>query len=481
MFETLRKLQSRFFPKESFLERVGVLVGGTAVAQLLLILAVPILTRLYTPDAFGILAVFAGLLTIASVMSSLRYELAIPLPENDTEAANLVVLSLILVAINTSIIATLVALFNESIFSHLDINFFADYLWLVPVGTFLIGIYRVLNYWSTRTKNFRVIAGTKVSQAVATLMIQFGLYTFGSLGLIFGQIAGQSTGIISLGRSAFIASVFKDVTWLGIRKAAVKYRQFPLLSTPGGLINTASTKLPVMILFATFGPAVAGMLSVAEKALQRPASLIGTAISQVFFADAPKALRDKELKNLVETLSAKMIHIGVPPVLILFLYSPDLFSFVFGEPWRQAGEIASWIVFWVVLQFTSSPLSMVFAVTEKMGQSLTWQIMLFVINIIAVGYGVIFADPMTTIILLSVLNTLCYLTLIIWIFNVCGSSLIVLVHCFSAALGVALICASPLFITTKLFDTSQNVQIVAFMVSCMLLMARYLQIWLKNL
>jgi len=73
----------RLLPKNAFVRSVSVLVGGTAGAQILLVLAAPLLTRLYTPEDFGLLAVYASLLALIGVISSLRYELAIPLPEDD--------------------------------------------------------------------------------------------------------------------------------------------------------------------------------------------------------------------------------------------------------------------------------------------------------------------------------------------------------------------------------------------------------------
>jgi O-antigen/teichoic acid export membrane protein len=80
---------------------VSVLVGGTAGAQLITVLAAPLLTRLYSPEDFGLVAVCASLLALIGVISSRRYELAIPLPDDDVEEANVAMLSLLLVAMTT--------------------------------------------------------------------------------------------------------------------------------------------------------------------------------------------------------------------------------------------------------------------------------------------------------------------------------------------------------------------------------------------
>ena len=93
----MRNQLQRLLPKKSFLRGVSVLVGGTAGAQIMSLLAAPLLTRLYTPEDFGLIAVYGSLLAIISVITCLRYELAIPLPEDEGVAANLVMLCLVLV------------------------------------------------------------------------------------------------------------------------------------------------------------------------------------------------------------------------------------------------------------------------------------------------------------------------------------------------------------------------------------------------
>jgi len=127
----------RLLPKNTFARGVSVLVGGTAAAQLLTVLAAPLLTRLYSPEDFGLLAVYGSLLALIGVMSSLRYELAIPLPEDDGEAANLAVLSLILVGISALLSGVLVLLLDTAIADALGVPALADYSWLLPVGVLL--------------------------------------------------------------------------------------------------------------------------------------------------------------------------------------------------------------------------------------------------------------------------------------------------------------------------------------------------------
>lgn len=463
-------------PKNAFARGVSVLVGGTASAQILLVLAAPILTRLYTPEDFGLLAVYASLLALIGVISSLRYERAIPLPEDNVEAANVAVLSLLLVGISTALTAVLVLMLGTSIAELFGVPVLANYLWLLPAGVLLSGAYSVFTYWSVRTKRFSAVAQTKLTQAIATLAIQLTTFKLGGIGLLLGQAVGHGVGTMRLARSALMMSVFKQISWGGVWRVASRYRQFPVFSTWGGFMNTASMRLPIVVISGVFSPSVAGLLSIAERVLQMPASLIGVAISQVFLSSAPDANRQNELKFLTENVSSNLIHIGMPPALLIFLAGPELFSFVFGENWRLAGEFARWMTPWLYFQFISSPLSMIFSVTEKMGQSLAWQIILFVANSFAIFVGVLTGDATKTIIMLSVANSACYLALLLWIAHLSKSSIFTILRPMLSAAIVAIVCALPLLVVALFFENSPKTIISALLVSVLLVFGRYYQL-----
>src|SRR3546814_5913955 len=142
----------------SFARAVGVLVGGAAVAQSLSILAAPVLTRLYEPADYGVLAVYFALLQLLLGVAALRFELAIPLPETDAQAADLVVLALVLVACTSLLVSGAVAAAGGWIASLVRAPELEPYLWLLPIGLFGAGIFEVLSYWAIRQSSFTILA-----------------------------------------------------------------------------------------------------------------------------------------------------------------------------------------------------------------------------------------------------------------------------------------------------------------------------------
>ena len=49
----------------------------------------PVITRLYGPEAFGLLALFTSITASPGSIACMRYEMAIMLPKTDKEATNL--------------------------------------------------------------------------------------------------------------------------------------------------------------------------------------------------------------------------------------------------------------------------------------------------------------------------------------------------------------------------------------------------------
>ncbi len=415
----------RLLPKNRFARSVSVLAGGTAAGQIIVIAASPILTRLYSPEDFGLLAVYAGLLGILGVIASLRYQLAIPLPESDEEAASVAVLSLLVVLGMTAVSALIVRSWGESITTALNTPALEPYLWLLPLGLLLTGVYQVFSYWAIRTRAFPAIARTKLTQAISMVGVQLGAYTLGPLALLLGQVTGQAAGTSSLGLLAVRRkwAAFRQVRLADIRWAASRYRRFPIYSSWGGFFNKAGTELPPILFAALFSPAAAGIYMLAHRVLAMPMRLIGKAVADVFFSSASEAHRNGALAPLVANIHRKLAYIAMPPAFLLLIAGPDLFALVFGGDWRQAGEFAQWMAPWVYLVFVTSPLSMLFSVMEKQAQGMVFQGILLAVRIGALVVGGVQNNLTLAVALFTVGSALCLAGFLVWIIRASGNRL----------------------------------------------------------
>lgn len=375
-FNSVSFLRDRInkLPRASFGRGIIVLVGGTALGQGIQLFAAPFLTRLYGPEDFGLLAVYMAILGILSVVASLRYEIAIPLPADDNVASCLLVVSLVIVFMMSIIISVAAWLYGDTLLILINAPRLKPFLWLVPVGVFGAGSYKVLNYWAVRKKAFGCIASTKIGQGLGTVFLQilFGIISVTSGGLLLGHMAGQFIGVGTLSSKVVQDSRNKlvNVTCRGLFQAIVQYRRFPIYSSCSAVLNTLSVQAPVLILSFFWGPMITGFFSLSLRVLQTPIALIGQAVSQVFVSRAAESDRDGQLAGLTLMVFCRLVQVGLPLVLLVGLSAPELFSFVFGSEWRDSGIYAQWLSPWLFFVFVSSPLSILPSIKGKQRQEM---------------------------------------------------------------------------------------------------------------
>ncbi|HGE6078693.1 TPA: lipopolysaccharide biosynthesis protein [Vibrio cholerae] len=437
----------KFCPQNSFARAVSILVGGTAGAQALMILAAPLLTRVYTPEDFGLLAVYSGLLAIFAVVASLNYELAIPLPENNSEAANVLVLSLLTVLLITGVSAIIVLVAGQQIADVLNTPELSSYFWLLPLGVLLAGIYNVFNYWALRTKAFGDIARTRVSQTLATLAVQFLGFKLGGIALLLGQAGGQGVGSIRLARSVIQHKEFSCWSWMGVWQAAKRYKKFPIFSTWSGLFNTAGTQLPPLMFAVFFSAGAAGLYALAHRVLAIPMSILGDAIGKVFFSNAAEAYRKGHLAPMVEKVHRKLAEIAMPATLLLVIAGPELFAFVFGKNWREAGEFARYMAPWLYMVFITSPLSTLFSVMERQRAGLFFQAALLVLRLGAILIGAYWLQGLLpTVMLFSLMSAIFWVGFLVWVCVASGNELSAITKPTLIAFGKAIVCLLPVLL-----------------------------------
>jgi O-antigen/teichoic acid export membrane protein len=362
-----------------FAKDVLTLVTGTTVAQVIGLIASPILTRLYGPESFGLLALFTSLTGIIGVIACMRYELAIMLPKDDDDAINLLGLCVLMVTLITVLTAIGLFLGSDALLSLLHAQDLAPYVWLVPPFIFVSGLFLALNYWNSRTRHFGRLSIARVTSAVATTGTQLGAgfagYATGG-SLISASLAGSvvSTGVLGgqIWREDGVV-IKSKISWKGIFAGLRRYKKFPLIDSTSALLNTLSWQLPVLLLSVFFSPVIVGFYALGMSVLQTPMSFIGGAIAQVFFQRAAEAHHQGNLSVFVNEVFDVLLKIGVFPMLLLIISGWDLFTVIFGNTWGEAGVYVQLLGIWAIFWFISSPLSTILSITEnlKMGFILT--------------------------------------------------------------------------------------------------------------
>ncbi len=400
--------------KNHFLKNVGILTGGTAFAQGIAILALPLLTRLYTPQHFELLAVYMALLALGTDLVNLRYAMAVPLPKAESEASNLFAVS-VLSALSLSTLFLLVTIiWAEPVAGLLRQPELLPYLWMVPVGWFVASLYNSLQYWASRQKRFWLVTRTRVTRALGGLGVQviFGVQAASAFGLIFGQLVYSGLGVFSLARNArrTDSQVFSEVSMARMRTAAKSYVRFPQYSVPEFVFNTGGDQLPIIIIAAYAAGPEAGFLMLAMRVLGVPMALVGSSVAQVFHVEAPHKFRSGELPTFTLQTMWGLARSGFLPMCLIGALAPVLAMPVFGPDWERAGMIVAMLAPYFWIQFIASPVSVVLHVVGRLHWSMWLQAfgLLLRVGAVIMATRVEWLDPIVAFAVGSACFYLCY-------------------------------------------------------------------------
>ena len=215
---------------------------GSIIAQAIPIAISPILTRIYTPEDFGIFALYMSIASIFATFATGRYELAIMLPKKDEDAANILFLSLMITFVVSFVSFIIILLFNQEIVSFLESPSLSNWLYIIPSSVILTGLYQSFNYWNNRKKQYKRLAVSRVTQSAVTgsTNLGMGFSGFGVSGLIVGGLAGQGVSTSVLGRFIWKndRKMFHDLNKIKFIALMKKYKKFPLLNLPNAVIDS---------------------------------------------------------------------------------------------------------------------------------------------------------------------------------------------------------------------------------------------------
>lgn len=343
---SLRRRLSRLLPQDLFLKRVAMLSGGVMLGQLILVAATPLLTRLYTPEQFGMLALFMALTTIIGTVICLSYELAVPVvPERD-DAACLVAVAATVATVFAAMLTVVVALFRHGIAALLGAAELAPFLWLVPAAMLLHGLTMPLGVWFLRHGVFKRAVNKPLQFGTqAAAQIGLGLAGAGTGGLLIGYCAGYVARFVYLLGSLprpdrrLLLGPQPRRMW----RLAREYWVYPALSTPSYFLQSSTQMLPAVFLAVLYGPAAAGWFGLAQRMLELPVRLLSQSTSSVYLHAIARG-STAEVYRLFRRTSLRFLVLGLLGMAPLLVAGPWLFAVIFGEDWRAAGIMVQCLV-----------------------------------------------------------------------------------------------------------------------------------------
>lgn len=343
----------------AFIRNILIVMTGTALAQVIGFALSPVISRLFTPSDFGIFGSFSAMGGILAAGITMDYSQAIMLPKEKGDALDLFFVS----CISTIFITALFALACLIAPTQFLVLIKAPNRWvllILVISLFVMGFNITLQSWCVRIKAFKHTSGSQVVRSLSSnaMQIGFGLLHSGSIGLIISSVLADFIASINLFRAFLIdfKTTFYRRDYLRMKQLAYEYRDFPIYSASMNVMNAISTGLPVLLLANYFGIAVAGAYAFAEKILSAPMGLVLRALRQVLFQEAAETdHRGGSLLALFIKVTLGLFLLVAGPSLILLIWAPEIFSYVFGSSWITAGEFASSLIIWLAFVFCNLP------------------------------------------------------------------------------------------------------------------------------
>lgn len=407
------------FSGSEFFRNVLTLATGTALAQALPILISPILTRLYSPEQFATFGLFSALVSILGVISTGKYEYALLLPKDEEQAKSITVLAFLITCTFGGITLLIVLVFHNQILVFFKNPDFSFWIYLVPLGITFTGCYQILNFWNNRNKSYKKLAKSRVARAFVSSgfnlifgFIKVGVKSLQSLGLIVGLLIGQAMEVVML--CPFLFRNFREkknqLKNLQIKAIAKRYINFPRYDVPSELMVTTSLQLPVLLLNRFFSQSTVGLYFHAHRILSIPLSMVGSAIGQVLFKQLSDCREDPtRFSDTVKKTYSNLALLAIVPFSVVGCFGEEVFGFVFGSNWAEAGVYASLISPWLFFNFIGSPLTIIFSILEKQKHMFFWVMGIFLVRAIAVLIGVgILQDVYYTVLMFSIGGAVSY-------------------------------------------------------------------------
>ncbi len=376
-----------------FLKNVSKLLSANLIVQIIAFSLSPIITRLYDAKDFGQLAIFMSIAGFFIILASLRFEYAIILPQKEENANALVQISLAFSLLVSFLSFLFVYFFKNAIENYHHTQITTLWIFLIPLVVFFSSSFTVLlNYYNRQKKyNQQAVSQGVLGVSNPLTSIVLALKTNVQYGLIHAVFISNFLASIFLFPLLFKNKVLKIKA--NLKTVFKSYYRFPLYNLPHALLNFISVSLPVFILTPAFGEITIGLFTMAVGKVFKPVNLLGNSIYQVLSKKIVDDIHHKKtvFKHVLKLVNT-MFLIGIIPFLILFIFAPQIFSFIWGADWYQAGLYIRYLLPWLFMVYLTATLSFIPNVFEKQKEALIIEIVHLIVRLVVLLIGVKYHD-----------------------------------------------------------------------------------------
>lgn len=344
---------------------------GTAAGQGIILLATPILARIYSPKEFGSLAILLTVSNIATALACFRYDLSLPNADEGEES------SLFFVAIFASALCSFVVMFAlgvSGIFSSVDWPSPFDNIFIIGLCVFFVGTQQAVIGLMTHDRNYGGVGAVRFCQGG----VFAALATFPTIGLLFAHVFSFLISVPFVLRRLFCFRI----SIRQLVQSAYNRRDFPLNSLPGAVLDVLGYSTCVWIIVYFFGTPEAGQYAQIQRIVGAPLMLLGMSVGQVLLRSSVDSISSPEnLYRLFRFVGFFALLLGLLVVAVIAIVGEPLLHLFLGSQWRVDTAFIVPITLAVTVRACVSPLSMLLVSLRRFDLALRWQFTYFLSSV----------------------------------------------------------------------------------------------------
>jgi O-antigen/teichoic acid export membrane protein len=414
------------FIKGSFTQDVFIVSSGKVIVAIIGFLFVPILSRIYSPEAYGNFSLYSAFVAFFVPLFTFSFPSAFVVAKNDKLFYNLFSLSTILLLLSTAITFLIVLLLGDYIISVFNLAYETSILWLIPAGILINGFFNQLTSWNVRRKQFALSSSVAIGHNLLIRIFNLLIGILGrniSYGLIFGNLLGRFTALCYL-----IVIFLQKEKRKFIRKITISdiiisgkiYRKYPLYFLPSRLLENLWSQSIVYVIGFGFSKSILGNFAIAVSVLNIPIQVIANSMSSVFLKKANDLYMSNkdELPVFIKRLTSKLFFTWIIPFSILSVFGPEMIKVFLGDQWTMAGRMSGIMAPYFFTTLIVSPILSVLQVLKKEIHLFIYNILGFILNVICLLIGLYTGNIEILIMLYTAANVLMYLLVGIYILRI---------------------------------------------------------------
>jgi O-antigen/teichoic acid export membrane protein len=376
---TPHELKNRFFSeinsfsKSIFLKNFSYVFVGNGLALGIGLVFTPIFSRIYTPSAYGLFAIYMSLTVTVSQFITLQYPRAFVIPKDDKKFYDLVRVSMMAVFIFGLFFFLILAVAKSSILRLFHAEILGNWIYLIPVSIVLGGMNDIWRSWNIRVKEFKRGASAKIFSTLFTrfFTLGYGLITSGgSIGLILGDFISKPSDsfLVQTKRiRSSLSELWRGTSLKRVWETAKEYHQYPLFLLPGNWLYNLVLQLPPLFLGIYFSKDQIGYYSMTNSLFLLPMSVLTTALGPVFLQKASETFHNEpgEIKRIVKKLYWTLHLSGLVPFAVLIVFGDVIMRLFLGKQWLGAGFFASVLGYYFIFSISSYVLNALYRIYKK--------------------------------------------------------------------------------------------------------------------